>query len=153
MRWTPGGRSGDLEDRRGMSVAGGGLRIGAGGAVLLLVLSLVTGQNFFAILGNVIDTGPQDGQVSAAAFSPDGSELALQQDGDDGELSVADLASGSRRAIEAEGVLAGPAAWSPDGRLLAMTTLRSAGAPPPLRPAVGAALPRTSSGWKSRAYG
>lgn len=72
----------------------------------------------------------QDGQVSAAAFSPDGTELALQQDGDDGELSVVDLASGSRRAIEAEGVLAGPTAWSPDGRLLALTTLRPAGAPP-----------------------
>jgi hypothetical protein len=72
----------------------------------------------------------QDDRASAAAFSPDGSELALQQDGDDGELSLVDLASGSRRAIEAEGVLAGPAAWSPDGRLLAMTTLRSAGAPP-----------------------
>jgi predicted metalloprotease len=68
MRWTPGGRSDDLEDRRGMgaSLGGGGLKIGAGGAVLLLVLSLVTGQNFFALLGNVIDTGPQDGgQVSA----------------------------------------------------------------------------------------
>ena len=50
----------------GAALGGGGLRIGAGGAVLLLVLSLVTGQNFFAILGNVIDTGPQDGgQVSA----------------------------------------------------------------------------------------
>lgn len=48
-----------------MTVAGGGLRIGAGGAVLLLVLSLVTGQNFFAILGNVVDTGTDGGQVSA----------------------------------------------------------------------------------------
>jgi hypothetical protein len=66
MRWAPGGRSDDLEDRRGGGFVGGGLRIGAGGAVLLLVLSLVTGQNFFALLGNVIDTGPQDGgQVSA----------------------------------------------------------------------------------------
>ena len=67
MRWTPGGRSEDVEDRRGMSIGGGGLRIGAGGAVVLLVLSLVTGQNWFALLGNVIDMGgSQDGgQVSA----------------------------------------------------------------------------------------
>jgi len=65
MRWTPGGRSDDLEDQRGQGggggpmLGGGGLRIGAGGAVLLLVLSLVTGQNLFSILGNVIDGGRQ----------------------------------------------------------------------------------------------
>ena len=84
MRWTPGGRSDDLEDRRGesggrgRSLAGGGLRIGAGGAVLLLVLSLVTGQNFFALLGNVIDIGgPQSGgQVGAPReSSPDEEKL------------------------------------------------------------------------------
>jgi predicted metalloprotease len=71
MRWTPGGRSDDLEDRRGESggggpmLGGGGLRIGAGGAILLLVLSLATGQNFFALLGNFIDIGGEpSGQVS-----------------------------------------------------------------------------------------
>jgi len=69
MRWTPGGRSEDLEDQRGMGggFGGGGLRIGAGGAILLLVLSLATGQNFFALLGNVIDIGGSQngGQASA----------------------------------------------------------------------------------------
>jgi predicted metalloprotease len=69
MRWTPGGRSEDLEDQRGTGggpmLGGTGLRIGAGGAILLLVLSLVTGQNFFALLGNVIDVGSQGGETSA----------------------------------------------------------------------------------------
>ena len=55
MRWTRGQRSQDIEDRRGESAPGGrGMRVGGGiglgGAVVLLVLSLVFGQNFFALL-------------------------------------------------------------------------------------------------------
>ncbi|HVG24589.1 MAG TPA: neutral zinc metallopeptidase [Thermoanaerobaculia bacterium] len=54
MRWTPGGISTDVEDRRGSSGGGGfgfgrGPTIGCGGAVILLVLSLLTGKNFFAM--------------------------------------------------------------------------------------------------------
>jgi predicted metalloprotease len=84
MRWTPGGRSDDLEDQRGQGggggsmLGGGGIRIGAGGAVLLLVLSLVTGQNLFSILGNVVDIGGGGGgQVSDAPYqsSPDEDKL------------------------------------------------------------------------------
>jgi hypothetical protein len=45
MRWTPGGRSEDLEDRRGDSPGGGGgfggFRIGLGGLVVLGILSFV----------------------------------------------------------------------------------------------------------------
>ena len=78
-------------------------------------------------------------QVNAAAFSPDGSQLALQ--GADGEwLSVVDLATGSQRALEARGTLAGPAAWSPDGRLLAITSVRPARALP------GVSLPGIPTG-------
>jgi uncharacterized protein len=54
MRWTPGGPSGDIEDRRGSGGFGGfsfgrGPQIGCGGAIILLVLSLLTGKNFFAL--------------------------------------------------------------------------------------------------------
>src|SRR5271165_1651620 len=60
MRWTPGGDSGDLEDRRdqgGDSGGGGGgfgfggVHLGIGGIIVVLVLSLIFKQNFFALLG------------------------------------------------------------------------------------------------------
>ena len=49
MRWTPRGRSGNLEDRRGMGGLGKGL--GIGGTVVVLALSLLTGRNLFNDLG------------------------------------------------------------------------------------------------------
>src|SRR5437764_8456934 len=70
MRWTPGSGS-DIEDRRGSSGGGfggfgiGGAPIGCGGAVILLVLSLLFHKNFFALLG----TGQNGTQVSAPAES------------------------------------------------------------------------------------
>ncbi|MGA8305487.1 MAG: neutral zinc metallopeptidase, partial [Candidatus Acidiferrales bacterium] len=47
MRWTPGGVSGDIEDRRdssgggGFGFGGGGVPFGIGGLLVLLVLSFV----------------------------------------------------------------------------------------------------------------
>ncbi len=52
MRWTAGGKSSDLEDRRGF---GGGARIGIGGALVLLVLSLLFRRDFFSLVG--VDPG------------------------------------------------------------------------------------------------
>ena len=57
MRWTHGGTSNDIEDRRDESGGGGGgfgfggMRLGLGGLVLLFILSLIFKQNFFALLG------------------------------------------------------------------------------------------------------
>ena len=67
MKWTPGGESQDIEDRRDESGGGnggggfqfGGMHIGIGGAIILLVLSFVFKQNFFALLGGgSVDPGP-----------------------------------------------------------------------------------------------
>ena len=70
-----------------------------------------------------------DGAGAAAAFSPDGSELAVERSAPR-EVSVVDLADGSARGLPLDGVLAGPNAWSPDGRMLAVTTVRAAPTPP-----------------------
>src|SRR5438105_15874921 len=48
MRWTPGGESSNIEDRRGQGggFMPGGKGVGIGGAVVLLVLSLIFGRDF-----------------------------------------------------------------------------------------------------------
>lgn len=63
MRWTPGGTSSDIEDRRGSTGGGGfgigGAPMGIGGAVILLVLSLIFGRNFFTESGTPSGVRPQ----------------------------------------------------------------------------------------------
>jgi len=57
MDWTPGGLSGDIEDRRDSSGGFGGMGgggIGIVGFVILLLISLVTGRNY---LGSVLSGG------------------------------------------------------------------------------------------------
>jgi predicted metalloprotease len=67
MRWTPGGLSNDVEDRRGESGGGGfgGGGLGLVGFVILLVISLVTGRNYIGAYlssgggANVQQSAPQ----------------------------------------------------------------------------------------------
>ena len=57
MDWTPGGMSGDIEDRRSSGGGFGGMGgggIGIVGFVILLIISLVTGRNY---LGSVLSGG------------------------------------------------------------------------------------------------
>src|SRR6187402_1323786 len=71
MRWTSRGRSADLEDRRGFSV-GRAAPLGIGGVLLLAILSLVTGQNFFET-GAGEDVGPASS--TPAPTSPEEEKL------------------------------------------------------------------------------
>jgi len=68
MRWNPGGRSENLEDRRASGGGGGGrLRLGLGGMVVLLILSLVFRRDFFSLLSG--------GGSGIAPSAPNGQEL------------------------------------------------------------------------------
>lgn len=63
MKWTPGGTSQNVEDRRGETgggggFGGGGMRLGLGGAVVLLVLSLIFRQNLFQFFESPAGTAP-----------------------------------------------------------------------------------------------
>lgn len=70
MKWTPGGESQDIEDRRGDTGGGGGgfgfggMHIGIGGAIILLILSFVFKTNFFALLGGGGAVEPAPSRVS-----------------------------------------------------------------------------------------
>jgi predicted metalloprotease len=75
MRWTPGGTSGDIEDRRDDGGGGGGfgfggMHIGIGGMIILLILSFVFKRNFFALLG---------GGASSAISEPDRARDASEE--------------------------------------------------------------------------
>lgn len=63
MRWTPGGRSKNLEDRRSSGGIGKGL--GIGGTVVILALSLITGRNLFNDLGVEPGVGAGGAPMSA----------------------------------------------------------------------------------------
>ncbi len=78
MRWTSGGQSEDVEDRR--SETGGrfsrGPRLGLGGILVLLVLSVVFKQNFFTLLGTDPGVGGgTTGSQQAPAESPEEQQL------------------------------------------------------------------------------
>jgi uncharacterized protein len=52
MQWTPGGSDEDIEDRRDQSGGGGGFgggRLGLGGILIVGLLSLIFGRNFFTL--------------------------------------------------------------------------------------------------------
>ncbi len=84
MRWNPGRRSENLEDRRGeggrrMRMPGGGFgKLGLGGIVVLLVLSLVFKQDFLSMAGGGGDGGPLaalPGEGPPAATTPEEEKL------------------------------------------------------------------------------
>ena len=72
MRWTPGGVSSDIVDRRGGGFGfGRGPTIGCGGLILLLVLSLLTGRNFFTLFDDTATTPAPVGSTAPVQQTPE----------------------------------------------------------------------------------
>ena len=70
MEWQDNGMSSDIEDRRGSSGGGFGFGggMGIGGFILVLIISVVTGRNFFSGGGQPADApGPSNAPVSQSA--------------------------------------------------------------------------------------
>jgi uncharacterized protein len=82
MRWSPGGESQDIEDRRDDSGGGGGFQfggfhLGIGGALILLILSFIFRTNLFTLLGG--GTGDPGTTVSRPDPARDEAEKPLVQ--------------------------------------------------------------------------
>ena len=86
MQWTPGGVSGDIEDRRNEGGGGGGfgfggggfggLHIGIGGLLVLLVLSFIFKVNLIGLFtGGAVTTAPQQAVGDADRGESGGREV------------------------------------------------------------------------------
>jgi uncharacterized protein len=68
MRWTPGRRSSNLEDRRGRGI---GMPMGIGGTVVVLILSLIFGRNLFNDAGSgAVESNGQLAPADSAREEP-----------------------------------------------------------------------------------
>jgi predicted metalloprotease len=85
MKWTPGGESQDIEDRRDEGGGGGGggmqfggMHLGIGGIILLLVLSFIFKTNFFSLLGGGSGT-PSNAVSQPGTRHPDTARDAAEE--------------------------------------------------------------------------
>ena len=85
MRWTPGGRSDNLEDRRGATGGGGfrgggggGMKLGIGGTVILVVLSLIFKRDLLTEFSGGVPGGEMAPATQQAPVADAGEEKMVQ---------------------------------------------------------------------------
>ena len=84
MRWSPGGRSDNLEDRRGASGGGGfrggggGMKLGLGGTVVLLVLSLIFKRDLLTEFSGGVPGGGAAPSAQVAPVADAGEEKMVE---------------------------------------------------------------------------
>src|SRR5690242_13336556 len=81
MRWTPGGESSNIEDRRGQGggfIPGGRMGMGLGGAVVMLVLSLIFGRDFVTGSTSTDGTAPPAATANGEVASSPSEERLVQ---------------------------------------------------------------------------
>ncbi len=82
MKWTPGGDRKNIEDRRGQpgggggGFSGGGLRLGLGGTLVVLVLSVIFRQDLFRLLDPGAAVGGAPGAGGPVGSTPQEDTLA-----------------------------------------------------------------------------
>ena len=76
MKWFGQG-SGNVEDRRGMGGIGGGVALGGLGTIIVVIISLLTGQNPMNLINQVQNQGG-GGSVQTEAPAPPASDSAAQ---------------------------------------------------------------------------
>jgi len=78
MRWSPGGQSNNVEDRRGQGGGGFGMApMGIGGTIILLVLGLLFGKDFTGSgSGDPQATQTSSGEVGPIQQSPEEEKVA-----------------------------------------------------------------------------
>ena len=79
MEWQDEGVSSDIEDRRGSSGGGFGFGggMGIGGFILLLIISVITGRNFFAGSGGQANVEPRPATGPVAESQGEGRDVHL----------------------------------------------------------------------------
>jgi len=81
MRWTPGGESSNIEDRRGQGggfIPGGRMGMGLGGAVVMLVLSLIFGRDFVTGSTSTDGTAPPAATANGEVASSPAEDRLVQ---------------------------------------------------------------------------
>ncbi len=66
MRWRRGRRSSNIEDRRGMRIGRGGVKLGGGTLVIVMVVGLLMGQDPLQLLGMLTGEGGLGGTSAQA---------------------------------------------------------------------------------------